>query len=73
MTKKKIAKASRLKAEPCVIHPDGTVSDRELWADFLVEDARPHPWDTTCAEQAARHTASSLPTVPQPPKPRTNR
>ena len=60
-------RTTELAAEPCVVHADGTVSDRELWAEFLEEDARPHPWDTTCAEQAARRAAESDPTEPSAP------
>jgi hypothetical protein len=71
MTKKKTEAASALSAEPCVVNPDGSLSDRGLWDDFLEEDARPHPWDTTCAEQDIAHARSGVPTKPSaPPTPR---
>ena len=63
MTKKKTA----LSAEPCVVNPDGTLSDREIWADILGDDIC--PWDTTCAEQDIAHARSRIPTEPSAPTP----
>ena len=51
------SKKPRLAAEPCVVHPDGTVSDAEIWADILGDDVA--PWDTTTEAQIARGTTPS--------------